>query len=192
MLTERYAQAVAYALQVHASQLRRGTNVPYASHLLGVSSLVLEAGGDQDLAIAALLHDSAEDHGGERRLEEIAARFGDRVAAIVRECSDWLPQPGVAKPPWQERKLAHLERLRSASADSLTVWAADKVNNVRALVVDIERTGVAEMGKFHAPPDRVLWYYRANLELLDNAGVSEALLVPLRDAVGRLGDLIEM
>lgn len=191
VLTGRYSDAVSYAIAVHATQHRRGTDIPYAAHLLGVSSLVLEAGGDEDLAIAGLLHDAAEDHGGEARLADIASRFGDRVALVVRECSDSLTAIDERKQDWESRKRDHLARLVVASQDSLTVWAADKVHNARALFADIERNGVAELAKFHAPPDRVLWYYRANLSLLERADVTSALLVPLRDAVRGLGRLIE-
>ncbi len=113
-LTTRYDDALTYAAELHRSQTRKGTNIPYLSHLLAVSSLVLEAGGDEDLAIAGLLHDSLEDQGASTSYEVLEQRFGSRVADIVRECSDAEPAPGEQKPPWQARKRAYLEHLETA------------------------------------------------------------------------------
>ncbi len=190
LLTPRYASAVAYSVEVHASQFRKGTTVPYASHLLACSSLVLEAGGDEDLAIAALLHDAAEDHGGEQRLADIEDRFGTRVADIVRDCSDSLAPEGLEKRDWETRKHEHLARLRSVSDDALTVWAADKVHNARAIVTDLLMAGEEAMVRFHASPERILWYYEENLALLEGRQVSDVLLVPLRVAVGQMRQLL--
>jgi (p)ppGpp synthase/HD superfamily hydrolase len=190
VLSRRYADAVGYACEVHAQQLRKGTRVPYAAHLIGVSSLVLEAGADEDLAIAALLHDAAEDHGGESRLADIEVRFGARVAGVVRACSDSLEPDGMEKDDWETRKREHLARLADASDDTLTVWMADKVHNGRAIVTDLEAHGADVLSRFHAPADRILWYYSANLALAEERAVPDALLVPLRDAVGRLRVLL--
>jgi len=186
VLTARYADAVTYAAQVHARQARKGTRVPYLAHLLGVSSLALEAGADEDLAIAALLHDAAEDHGGHARLADIEQRFGSRVADVVRDCSDSLEPEGGGKEDWETRKREHLARLADAADDTLLVWMADKVHNGRAIVIDVETSGIAAMERFHAPPDRILWYYESNLGLAERRGVTDALLVPLRDAVAQL------
>ena len=186
VLTPRYADAVRYACDVHSQQVRKGTQVPYVAHLIGVSSLVLEAGADEDLAIAALLHDAAEDHGGESRLDDIEQRFGTRVAAIVRDCSDSLVPDGAAKDDWETRKRDHLARLVDVPDDSLLVWMADKVHNGRAIVTDLEANGSEVMTRFHAAPDRILWYYEANLVLAEDRAVPAALLVPLRDAVTRM------
>jgi (p)ppGpp synthase/HD superfamily hydrolase len=190
VVTARFAHAVSYAASVHAAQRRKGTSVPYVAHLLGVSSLVLEAGGDEDLAIAALLHDAAEDHGGESRLVDIESNFGTRVCDVVRECSDSLLSEGDLKPDWETRKHAHLARLRVASDDTMVVWTADKVHNARALVTDVLVYGVEELAKFHAPADRIIWYYRENLAMGERRAVAPALIVPLRLAVGQLVDLI--
>lgn len=189
-LTSRYAAAIAYAVDVHARQFRKGTAVPYAAHLLAASSLVIEAGGDEDLAIAALLHDAAEDHGGEERLADIAVRFGPRVAGIVRACSDSLVPDGAEKREWENRKVEHLEHLRTASADVLTVWTADKVHNARAIVTDLEMSGPDAMSRFNAPADRVAWYYRENLAMAEDAGITDVLVVPLRMAVGQMCALL--
>ena len=186
VLTRRYADAVGYACEAHARQARKGTSVPYVAHLIGVSSLVLEAGGDEDLAIAALLHDAAEDHGGEDRLADIDRRFGSRVEQIVRTCSDSLEPEGARKDDWETRKRHHLARLAAASDDTLLVWMADKVHNSRAIVTDLEVHGPGILSRFHAAPDRILWYYEANLKLAEERHVPGAILVPLRDAVSRL------
>ena len=189
VLGARFADAVGYAATVHARQRRKDTDVPYVAHLLGVASLVLEAGGDEDLAIAALLHDSAEDHGGESRLADVERRFGGRVAGIVRACSDSLAPEGAPKQDWETRKREHLARLASADPDALVVWAADKVHNSRSLVTDLE-VGRDVLAGFHAAPDRVLWYYEANLDLLESRGVTDLLLVPLGGSVARLRALL--
>ncbi|MEI6361057.1 MAG: HD domain-containing protein [Actinomycetes bacterium] len=191
VLGDRYVDAIGYAATVHAAQLRKGSDVPYLAHLLGVSSLVLEAGGDEELAVAALLHDAAEDHGGEAQLVEISDRFGGRVASIVRECSDSLLPEGADKPDWETRKREHLARLPHASDDTLMVWTADKVHNSRALVTDVAVHGLGFLERFHAPPDRLLWYYRSNLDLVRARRVSAELVVPLSMAVSALAALIE-
>jgi (p)ppGpp synthase/HD superfamily hydrolase len=190
VLSARYADAVAYASQVHARQVRKGTRVPYVAHLLGVSSLTLEAGADEDLAIAALLHDAAEDHGGAARLADIEQRFGTRVADVVRACSDSLEPEGDRKDDWETRKREHLAHLAEASDDTLLVWMADKVHNGRAIVTDVEARGADVMERFHASPDRILWYYESNLGLAERRAVPDALLVPLRDTVARLRVLL--
>ena len=190
VLTPRYDVAVAYALRVHAAQARKGTAVPYAAHLLAASSLVLEAGGDEDLAIAALLHDAAEDHGGEERLADIEDRFGARVARIVRDCSDSLDDEGAEKRDWETRKREHLVLLRKAPADSLTVWTADKVHNARAIVTDLMVSGPVAMQRFHAAPERIEWYYEENLALAVRAQVSAVLVTPLTVAVEQMRSLL--
>ena len=122
MLTQRFDDALAYAAEVHRGDVRKGSGTPYLAHLLSVAALVIENGGDEDQAIAALLHDAPEDAGGRERLEDIRRRFGDRVAGIVEACTDTFDDP---KPPWRERKEAFLERLTGAPADALPVVAAD-------------------------------------------------------------------
>lgn len=190
VLGARFADAVGYAASVHATQSRKGTDIPYVAHLLGVSSLVLEAGGDEDVAIAALLHDAAEDHGGEARLTEIRDRYGARVAAVVRECSDSLGADGAPKDDWETRKRAHLAHLPTASDDAMTVWLADKVHNGRAIVTDVLVGGPDAMRRFNAPPDRILWYYEQNLLLAEERIVPAALVMPLREVVAQMRVLL--
>jgi GTP pyrophosphokinase len=167
MLTDRFFDAVRYAADAHAGQLRKGTNVPYFGHLMGVASIVLDAGGDEDEAIAALLHDAAEDAGGRGRLEDIRTRFGDRVARIVEACTDSWTTP---KPPWIERKRAYVEHARHLPPDALRVSAGDKVHNAYAILRDLRLHGDTVWKRFNAPPADVLWYYESLVTAYREAG----------------------
>lgn len=166
-LTPRFDEAVRYAREVHAGQDRKRTGVPYISHLLGVSSIVLDDGGSEDEAIAALLHDAAEDHGGRVRLEDIRSRFGDAVAKIVEDCTDSWDTP---KPPWAERKRAYAEHARSLTASSLRVSVADKVHNTYAILRDLRNQGEKVWERFSAAPDDVLFYYQSLVRSYREAG----------------------
>jgi len=168
LLTARFEEAVVYAVRLHAQQKRKGTEIPYASHLFAVASLVLEDGGDEDLAIAALLHDAAEDQGGRPTLEQIHRRFGDRVAAIVLGCTDSEIEP---KPPWRARKEAYVAHLRNAPRDVLRVSVADKLHNARSILADLKRHGGGLWSRFSGGRDGVLWYYRALVTAYQDAGV---------------------
>src|SRR5215472_14590191 len=145
-LTDKFDRALVYATHVHGGQARKGTSIPYVSHLLAVSATVLEYGGDEDLAIAALLHDSVEDQGGKARLEDVRNRFGERVARIVEACSDSLANTakGERKAHWQERKDAYLADLGKAGKDILGVSLADKVHNARAILRDLRKPDVGK------------------------------------------------
>lgn len=132
--------------------------MPYIAHLMSVSGLVLEAGGDEDLAIAALLHDVVEDCGGEPMLKELRGRFGARVAHIVEACTD---PPIDPKPPWRRRKLEYLKHLHSADADVRLVSAADKLHNVRCALADYRQSGEAVWARFKGGREGTIWYYRA-------------------------------
>jgi (p)ppGpp synthase/HD superfamily hydrolase len=165
VLTDRFDRALAYATHVHGGQVRKGTSIPYVAHLLAVAATVLEYGGDEDLAIAGLLHDSVEDQGGRARLEDIRNRFGERVARIVEACSDSLADTaaGEKKGHWQERKSAYIAHLRKADEDVLRVSLADKVHNARAILRDLRKAEVGEKiwSRFSQPKERTLWYYRS-------------------------------
>jgi hypothetical protein len=161
MLTTRFDEAVAYALAAHDSQRRKGTEVPYAAHLLGVASLILEAGGTEAEAIAGLLHDVVEDQGGADRLADVRARFGDAIADVVLECSaeDKTDDPG-----WRVRKKRYLTAIESISDSALVVSLADKVYNARSIVEDVRLHGPDTWERFGAdePKDQsILWYYRS-------------------------------
>jgi (p)ppGpp synthase/HD superfamily hydrolase len=160
-LGPRFERALVFATRKHGGQERKGTPVPYVSHLLGVAGLVLEAGGDEDLAIAALLHDVAEDCGGVPMLNQVRRRFGKRVAHIVEGCSDAFTTP---KPPWRERKEPYIRHLRTADADTRLVSAADKLHNARSIVADYRELGEQIWERFQGKRDGTLWYYRALLD----------------------------
>lgn len=155
-LTKRFDDAVQYASLVHGGQTRKSTGIPYLAHVLSVAALVLDHGGDEDQAIAALLHDAAEDAGGVERLEHIRVHFGDRVADIVDVCSDTFENP---KPPWRERKEAFLARLPDAPKDALLVVAADKLHNAGSILRDYQTMGEELWDRFTAGRDGQLWYY---------------------------------
>lgn len=158
MLTQRFDDALAYAHALHRLQTRKGQNAtPYIAHLLGVSSLVLEHGGDEDEAIGGLLHDAVEDQGGRETGEEIARRFGAKVADIVWGCTD---AEVVPKPAWEERKQRYLNHLGRASGSVLLVSSADKLYNARTILSDYREVGDAVFARFTASKDRTLWYYR--------------------------------
>jgi (p)ppGpp synthase/HD superfamily hydrolase len=162
-LGPRFDEAFRYAAEKHAIQTRKRTGVPYISHLMSVAALVLEAGGDEDQTVAALLHDVVEDCGGEPVLEEVRQRFGGRVASIVQGCTDAYTIP---KPPWKKRKLDYLEVLRQADDDVRLVSAADKLHNVRTIVADYRAEGDSVWDRFSGRRDGTLWYYRAVLDVL--------------------------
>jgi (p)ppGpp synthase/HD superfamily hydrolase len=158
VLGPRFEEALIYALHLHAAQVRKGTAIPYASHLLSVAALALEAGATEDQAIAALLHDAVEDCGGRRQLEQIRRRFGDAVAAIVSDCTDAEITP---KPPWRERKEAYIAALERKPRDSLLVSLADKTHNAEAIVEDLRELGDALWSRFTGGREGSLWYYSA-------------------------------
>ena len=160
-LGSRFHRAFLFAAEKHAGQARKASTIPYIAHLMGVASLVLEFGGDEDLAIAALLHDVVEDCGGIPMLKEVRRRFGSRVAKIVDGCTDSNNNP---KPPWRERKENYLKHLKKADVGTRLVSAADKLNNVRSILSDHRDVGEAIWDRFNGGRDGTLWYYRALLE----------------------------
>lgn len=157
-LGPRFLRAFLFAAEKHKGQPRKTTSIPYIAHLIGVASLVLEAGGDEDLAIAALLHDVVEDCGGAPMLKEVRRRFGARVAKIVEGCTDADTYP---KPPWRARKEKYIEHLKCADADTRLVSAADKLNNVRSILTDYRAVGEFVWERFKGKREGTLWYYRA-------------------------------
>ncbi len=152
-----FDDALIYASDIHRAQPRKASEVPYVSHLLGVASLVIEEGGTQTQAIAALLHDAVEDQGGLPRLEDIRVRFGQEVAEIVEACTDTMEEP---KPPWRQRKESYLAHLPSAPPDALLVSVADKVHNARSILMDLRTGGVGMFERSTGGRDGTLWYYR--------------------------------
>ncbi len=170
LLSPRFTAALTYAAELHREQQRKVSGVPYVGHLLRVAGIVLEYGGDEDEAIAALLHDAVEDQGGSPVLEEIRRRFGEAVAKTVLGCSDTQTRP---KPPWQERKQAHVEHVRTASPSVRMVVAADKLDNARSLLHEYRVRGESLWSFFHGGRSGTLWYYDAMLAGLKEAGVTK-------------------
>lgn len=166
-LGERFQRALAYAARVHGRQFRKGTSRPYVSHLLGVTSIVLVHGGDEDEAIAALLHDVVEDQGGKRRLRDIRAKFGKRVAKIVEGCTDSDETP---KPPWLERKKEYLRHLRGADSSVRLVSAADKLYNAAETLADLRSRRESIWKRFKGGKQGTLWYYREVAKILRKKG----------------------
>jgi (p)ppGpp synthase/HD superfamily hydrolase len=192
-LSERFDEALAYAAAHHRAQLRKGSRVPYMSHLMSVSALVLEHGGSEDQAIAALLHDAVEDAPagkGLTVLEDIRDRFGEPVAEIVAACSDSLNETGAGKAPWAERKRAYTDGLRDAgkkSDDALLVTAADKIHNGSCIAADLRTYGSEFWSTFNACEHELLWYYTsvdaAVGERLAGSSIAAALHRAVEDLV---------
>jgi GTP pyrophosphokinase len=172
-LSPRFDQALQLAHALHRDQRRKGTAIPYVAHLLSVAALVIEQGGSEDEVIAALLHDAIEDQGGSLARDQIRARFGERVAAIADGCTDAV---GTPKPPWRQRKEAHLAKLTTASRSVLLVACADKLHNARTLVADYRVVGEELWERFHGGREGTLWYYRSASEMFRSAENAPRLL----------------
>jgi (p)ppGpp synthase/HD superfamily hydrolase len=157
MLSHRFDDALAFAATTHRSQIRKGSGIPYIAHLMSVSALTLEYGGDEDCAIAGLLHDSVEDQGGMDMARIIADRFGHRVRDIVIECSDSTDQ---TKAPWRDRKTRYLHQIKSKSDAAILVTSCDKLHNASTILQDMETMGPAIFDRFTGKRDGTLWYYR--------------------------------
>src|ERR1700694_4005184 len=166
-LSTRFEDALTFATRLHADQTRKGTTIPYISHLLAVTSIVLEQGGNEDEAIAARLHDAIEDQGGASTREEIRRLFGETVVEIVNGCTDAEVLP---KPPWRTRKEAYIAHLRDAPASVRLVSAADKLHNARAILADYRSVGEALWKRFHGGKTGTLWYYRTLVDILRKTG----------------------
>ncbi|MFY9527954.1 MAG: HD domain-containing protein [Candidatus Acidiferrales bacterium] len=177
-LSEKFHRALVYAARLHSRQFRKGTTRPYVGHLLGVASLVLQSGGTEEEAIAALLHDAVEDQGGQKTLLEIRKRFGPRVAKIVEGCSD---SDTIPKPPWRERKEKYITEVASAPASVRLVSAADKLYNAREVLADYRLHRDAVWSRFSGGKHGTLWYYREMEKALRATGGT-----PLVDELDRV------
>ena len=184
-LTRRFDAALSLALELHAHQKTKGKQVPYAAHLLSTTALVMQFGGTERQAIAALLHDAAEDAGGRRTLARIRRRFGEHVANIVEDCSDTMVKP---KPAWEERKRRYIESVATKPAASLLVTACDKLDNARTIVADLRREGPRTLDRFNGGR-RTLWYYDEIAKALGKAGAGTPVtnvVRELREAVRQM------
>lgn len=190
----RLSEAFAFALEAHAAQTRKGRETPYASHLLQVAGLVMEAGGDLTQTVAALLHDTLEDC-PDVDAEALGARFGADVAALVEACSDLLPgdAPG-RKSPWTARKTRFLESIAEADSGARRICACDKLHNLRSLVAELRAFGAGTLERFDAAPEQIRWYYETAHPLLADAlppalaSEFEAALAELRELLPARGD----
>jgi (p)ppGpp synthase/HD superfamily hydrolase len=185
-LSERFTDALVFATELHANQTRKGGGIPYIAHLMGVASIALEYGANEDEAIAALLHDAIEDQGGAATREEIRRRFGNTVTEIVDGCTDADTTP---KPPWRQRKEAYIARLPKESASVHLVSAADKLHTARSVLGDYRLIGDAVWERFQGGKTGTLWYYRAVVEALAATG-STPLVDELERVVSELEGLV--
>jgi (p)ppGpp synthase/HD superfamily hydrolase len=160
LYTPRFETALSFAARLHANQTRKGISTPYIGHLLGVASLVIEHGGDEDEAIAALLHDAVEDQGGKATESVIRRMFGKKVTDIVRGCTD-CEDEGGPKPAWRPRKEAYIDHLKHADASTRIVSASDKLYNARSILDGLRLVGDDVWKRFTAGREGQLWYYRS-------------------------------
>ena len=186
-LSHRFDEALVLAAALHRDQLRKGSQIPYLAHLLGVAAIALEHGASEDQAVAALLHDAVEDQGGLPTLAVIRNRFGDAVAEIVKSCSD---ADTIPKPPWRARKEAYVAQLAEAPEAAWLVSAADKLHNARAILADYRQIGEPVWGRFTGGKQGTLWYYQALVEALLGR-VPAGLHQELARVVGELVGLAE-
>jgi len=185
MLSEKFTEALTFATELHATQKRKGSGVPYIAHLLGTASIALEYGANEAEAIAALLHDAIEDQGGTPTREAIRRRFGDAITAIVDGCTD---ADTIPKPPWRQRKEAYIARIPTTSASVRLVTAADKLYNARSVLKDYRVLGEELWQRFAGGKAGTLWYYRALVEAL-HAAASTPLVAELDRVVTEIEQL---
>jgi (p)ppGpp synthase/HD superfamily hydrolase len=156
-LSEKFQEALIYAMRAHGDQTRKKTGIPFIAHILGVTAIAMEYGANETEAIGALLHDTVEDCGGAHRLRDIRETFGDNVATIVDGCTDTYASP---KPPWLERKRGYIEHLKESDSSMRLVSASDKLHNTRAILAELRRHGLDVFERFSGKMDGTLWYYR--------------------------------
>lgn len=193
MLGQKFDEALALASELHRKQNRKGTPIPYISHLMAVAGIVLEANAYhpmddiEDVAIGALLHDAIEDQGHKIDLDQIKEKFGDTVYRIVLECSDAIvTEKGQEKPPWKDRKRAYLDNISGKSQETLLVSCADKMHNARCIMFDHNRIGDDIWDRFNAGKDGTIWYYRSLAEELEKAWPENPLLPDFQAIVQRM------
>ena len=184
-LSDRFGKALKFAFNLHRDQFRKGSGVPYISHLLGVTAIVLEHGGSENQAIAALLHDAVEDQGGLETLAKIKSLFGPEVAEIVKDCTDAFTIP---KPDWKERKTAYLEKLKRSTDETILVSLADKVHNARSILNDLVDCGEDVWGKFNGGKEGTLWYYHSLVEVFQT-NQHPTLAAELKKLVDEISDI---
>ncbi|MGJ4733669.1 HD domain-containing protein [Leptospira levettii] len=181
-LGKKFNEALVFASELHAEQRRKGTEIPYITHLLAVASIIGECGGTEVEVIAGLLHDSIEDQGGQKTFEIIKQKFGIGVAEIVLECSD---TDIVPKPPWKERKTAYLNHLKESKNQSvILVSCADKLHNLRSIKSDLSEIGELVWNRFSAPKEETIWYYRELLKIYKMKNAPKRLTIEMDEIIG--------
>jgi (p)ppGpp synthase/HD superfamily hydrolase len=188
MLSEKFIQAVDHANEAHKGHMRKGTQIPYISHLMAVASLVMESGGSEDEIIAALLHDAVEDCGGKPVLDKIKKRFGQSVASIVDDCTETYEDP---KPPWKGRKESYISHIKEGSPSVRLVSCADKLHNVRCLLSDYRQVGEVLWDRFSASKEETLWFYQSMADVLCTSGKDLKVYADLDNAVKELEKTIK-
>jgi (p)ppGpp synthase/HD superfamily hydrolase len=195
VLTDRFDRALLYATHVHGGQVRKGIPIPYIAHLLAVAATVLEYDGSEDMTIAALLHDAVEDQGGEPRLSDIRNRFGDRVADIVRSCSDTVvnSSAGQQKEDWHTRKKRYVEHINLVDQDTLLVSLSDKIHNARSILRDLRKReiGKAVWDRFKNSRKDTLWYYRELAKSFQKRLKDQSAKMQLADELSEIVDVLE-
>lgn len=172
-LGPKFDEAFLLAHELHRNDVRKGTGKPYISHLIGVCSLVIDNGGDEEMAIAALLHDAVEDHGGLPMLGQIREHFGERVAHIVDGCTDSYVTDASRKDPWRVRKEKYIARVPQEDADVRLVSAADKLYNARTLIRDLRQRGIEALDRFNGGRKDTVWYYDELVTAFRRAGTND-------------------
>jgi (p)ppGpp synthase/HD superfamily hydrolase len=190
LLSDRFLDALSLAFALHKDQRRKASETPYFAHLMTVSALVMENGGNEDQVIAALLHDAVEDAGGLDTLNKIKEEFGDQVAYLVDACTDSYTQP---KREWETRKIDYLEKLRSASEDVILISLADKIHNARSILRDLHLSGESTWDKFKGKKSGTLWYFQALAKIFEDAPfpVLQKEFRNLVDEISTLANLME-
>lgn len=190
---KRFRDALVWAAELHEDQARKGGTIPYVAHLIGVAAIVLEHGGSEDQAIAALLHDALEDQAHKMPAGELRARFGEGVERIVVACSDGTPEEQRDRDParWRARKVKYIAEIAHKPADALIVSMADKLYNARAILEDYRDMGDPLWGRFTAGRDGTLWYYDAMLDAFEARGGHSRLWGELRRTVSELKNLVD-
>jgi (p)ppGpp synthase/HD superfamily hydrolase len=186
-LTNRFEEALKFATRLHTNQKRKGTRIPYIAHLLGVTALVLENGGGEDEAIAALLHDAVEDQGGVETLDKIRNRFGEQVALIVDALTDSYEVP---KPNWRERKEDYLTHLKHASPEIRRISLADKLHNARSILATLQTEGDKTWSRFSGGKDGTMWYYNSLVSVFSETG-DDQMTVELSRVVSEINQLAD-
>lgn len=186
---DRITEAQNYAASLHSNQTRKSTGIPYITHLWTVAATVAEFGGTEEQFIAALLHDAAEDQGGEATLEDIRKRFGDDVAQMVAGCSDTFETP---KPAWKQRKETYLSHLREASDSVVLISCCDKLHNSRSIVRDLRTVGNAVWDRFTGGRDGSLWYYKSLLRIYKDRMLPTPLVLELEQCVEEMHALADI